>query len=101
MATKEPPRDGDLVGLDGWPLGGPSDSEIAHAAEARFHRDLQAALDRCQGGDLAAFADAIHLYWRQHPRQFPYELVEASTALVERAMAEDERRARRAWDHHR
>jgi hypothetical protein len=89
-----------LYGEDGWPLGGPSNVVIARAAQTRLKRDMQAALDRWQGGDLTAFADAVRLYWQQHPQQFPYELVEASEALVERAMAEDEKRARREWRIH-
>jgi 3-isopropylmalate dehydratase small subunit len=37
-----------------------------------------------QRGDLTAFAEAVYLSWKQHPRQFPHELVEASEALVKR-----------------
>ena len=96
-AAKKPAR---AVGPDGWPLGGPSDVEIARAAEMRFKRDLRAALDRLQGGDLTAFPEAIRLCWRQHPGQFPYELVEASNVVVERAMPEAERLARRAYRIH-
>ena len=92
MAGKPDDDDLPLVGDDGWPLGGPSDAEVKRAAKARFERDMQAALARWQGGDLTAFALAIQLYWRQH-REFPHELVQASKVLVERAMAEDERRA--------
>ena len=100
MAGKPDDDDLPLVGDDGWPLGGPSDAEVKRAAKARFERDMQAALARWQGGDLTAFALAIQLYWRQH-REFPHELVQASKVLVERAMAEDERRARREWERHR
>ncbi|MEA2962010.1 MAG: hypothetical protein QOI46_2108 [Alphaproteobacteria bacterium] len=35
-----------------------------------------------------------------HPREFPSWLVDASIELVERAMADDERRARREWQRH-
>jgi hypothetical protein len=101
MATEKPDDDGDLFGLNGRPLGGPSDVEIAHAAKTRLKRDMQAALERLRGGHLSAFTEAVWLYWRQHPKQFPYELVAASEALVARAMAEDEARARRAWAIHR
>ena len=40
----------------------------------------------------------MRLYWRQHP-EFPYELVAASEALVERACG-DEKRDRREWHIH-
>ena len=100
----EKPDDGEphhLYGKDGWSTGGPSDAEIAHAAETRFRQDLQAALERWRKGDLTAFAEAMRVYWRQNAQQFPYELVEASKVLVARAMAEDEKRARREWDIHK
>jgi hypothetical protein len=87
-------------GEDGWPLGGPSDAVIERVAEARFKRDMQAALDRLQGGDLPAFAEAMRLCWRHDPDGVPYRLVEASEALVERAMAEDDKRDRREWAKH-
>ena len=37
-----------------------------------------------QRRDLTAFAEAVYLYWKQQPLQFPHELVEASEALVKR-----------------
>jgi hypothetical protein len=58
---------------------------------------MQAALERWRGGDLTAYIEAVWLYWQQHPDQFPYELVKASEAVVEAAMAETEKRARRDW----
>jgi hypothetical protein len=85
--TATPDGDGDLpylVDADGCRIGGPSDAELAHAAETRLRRDMQAAIARCQNGDQTAFAEAVYLYWKQHPRQFPHELVEASEALVKR-----------------
>jgi hypothetical protein len=96
----EKPDDGDdivyLYGQDGWPLG-PSDPPYMNAtAKARLTHDLEAALERLRGGDQRAFPEAIRLYWQQHP-EFPYELVEASEASAEAAMAEDEKRARREW----
>jgi hypothetical protein len=89
-----------LYGEDGCPTGGPSDTEIAHAAETRFKRDRQAALDRCQSGDLTGFTEAMRLCWRRDPDGVPYRLVEASEALVERAMADDDKRDRREWHVH-
>ena len=102
MAERKPHSGGDhpyLVGDDGLPIGGPSDIEIAHAAETRFHRDMQAALEHWQAGDITAFTNAMRLcrLLRQPP---PRWLLDASEALVERAMAEDEKRARRAWHVH-
>ena len=74
---------------------------MAHAAETRFKRDMQAALSRLQGGDdPTAFAEAVRLCWRRDPDGVPYQLVEASEVLVERAMAEDERRALREVGQH-
>src|SRR3954454_6448243 len=89
--------DGDLVGLDGWPLGGPSDAQFAHAAETRLRRDMQAALERWRGGDLTAYIEAVWLYWHHPPDKFPYDLVRATEAVVEAAMAETEKPARRDW----
>jgi hypothetical protein len=88
MATGKPDNDAlpYLYGDDGWPLGGPSDAVIARVAEARAKRDMQAALDRLQGGDLSAFTEAMWLCWRHDPDAVPYRLVEASEVLVERAM---------------
>src|SRR5258708_4039326 len=98
------PDDGDrssprVIGIDGWPVDGPSDAEIAREAAARYRQEMQAGLGGLGGDDLAlpAYAEAIRLYWRQHPQQFPYELVRASEAVVAAAMAETERRARREW----
>jgi hypothetical protein len=96
-------HDGDLpylVGEDGYPLGGPSDAEFAHAAETRFRRDMQAALDRWQGGDRTAFTEAMRLCWRRDPDGVPYRLVEASEVLVECALAEVEKRTRDEWAKH-
>ena len=85
-----------VIGLDGWPVGGPSDAEIAQAAEAQYRQEMQAVLERLRRDDLPAFAEAIRLYWKQHP-DFPYELVEASGAVVEAARAEKEKHARLEW----
>ena len=53
MATNKPHGDTlpYLYGKDGSPTGGPSDAVIERVAEARFKRDMQAALDRYQGGE--------------------------------------------------
>jgi hypothetical protein len=101
MATNKPHGDTlpYLYGKDGSPTGGPSDAVIERVAEARFKRDMQAALDRYQGGDPTAFAEAMRLCWRQYP-EFPYALVEASEALVERAEGEDAKHERRLWAKH-
>jgi hypothetical protein len=89
-----------LVGKDGYPLNRPSDDAIKRADEARFHRGMQNAFVRWQGGDLTAFSEALRLVWRRSPETCPLELVKMSEELVERAMAEDEKRARREWRIH-
>jgi hypothetical protein len=85
---------------DGWPLGGPSDAEIDRAREKEFERGMEAARSRWLDGDLTAYVYAVRLCGRhrQHP---PRWLVEASKVMVERAMAEEEKRARREWAIHR
>jgi hypothetical protein len=85
-----------LYGEDGWPLSGPSDAALTHAAATRLERDLQAALARWSGGDLTAFAEAVACLVRLG--RAPPWMLRASDELVERAMAEDEKRARREWD---
>ena len=84
-----------LYGRDGWPVG-PSDATYINAAvEARHRRDLEAALERLRDGDLTAVSEATRLLWLLD--RVPRELVEASQELVIRAMAEDEKRARRDY----
>jgi hypothetical protein len=92
-----------VIGLDGWPIDGPSNAEIAQDAEKRYQEEMKAALERLHGGGdmtgerLTAYAEAIRLFWKQHPEQFPYELVEESEAVVEAALVETEKRARREF----
>jgi hypothetical protein len=68
--------------------------------ETHFRRDMQILRVRYQGGNLTAFAQAVRLCWlyQEHP---PRWVMEASEVLVERAMAEDEKRARREFIIHR
>jgi hypothetical protein len=77
----------------------PDDADAAKRF-AEYQRDMQAAQKRWESGDLTAFAQAVRLCWR-HRRHPPLWLMEASKALVERAMTEDERRGRREWAIHR
>jgi hypothetical protein len=89
------------IGDDGRPLYGPGSTEneafdrAAH--ERRFHREMQALYERWQRGDVTAYPEAIRLLSRHHPCIIPDWVVEASQVLVERAVPEGERRARREW----
>ena len=88
------------IGEDGWPLYGPGSAEneafdrTAH--ERRFQREMQAAYERWQRGDVTAYSEAIRLLSRRHSF-IPDWLVEASKVVVERAIPEGEKRARREW----
>jgi hypothetical protein len=84
----------------GWPLGGPTDAEVKRVDEFRFRRDLATALERWQGGDLTAFSEAMWLVWRRSPEAFPLAMVKMSEELVQLAMAEDEKSARRDYAKH-
>jgi hypothetical protein len=95
MAAGKPGDDGGDLPY-GIPLDRPSDDEIERERQRQYECDMQAALARWQGGDLTAVKEAVWLCWRNR-QQLPRWLVEASTVLVERAMAEDEKRARRDW----
>src|SRR5262245_50009124 len=64
--------------------------------ERRFQREMQAAYERWQRGDVTAYSEAIRLLSRRHPF-IPDWLVEASKVVVERAIPEGEKRARREW----
>jgi hypothetical protein len=105
MTTGKPGRE---IGEDGWPIDLPSEVEQAaeaKQAESRLQQELESALGRLQGGDIEAFADAfadaIELYWRRYPTQFPRALVEASKILVKRAtMTGQEKHAHRVWTKH-
>jgi len=66
------------------------------AHERFFHREMQAAYERWQRGDVTAYSEAIRLLPRRHPF-IPDWLVEASKVVVERAIPEGEKRARREW----
>jgi len=70
------------------------------AHERFFHREMQAAYERWQRGDVTAFSEAMRLCGR-YERHPPDWLVDASKLLVESAMSEDDKRARRDWDIHR
>jgi hypothetical protein len=89
-----------LIGKDGRPLYGPGSVEneafdrAAH--ERRFHREMQAAYERWQRGDVTAFSEAMRLCERYERPPLDW-LVDASKLLVERAMSEDDKRARREW----
>jgi hypothetical protein len=83
---------------DGWPLH-PSAAEGERAREREFERNMRIACERWRSGDLTAFTYAMRLCWPH--RLAPRWLVDASAELVERAMAEDEKRARREWLAHR
>ena len=105
MAAGSPGDDGPryLFDKEGWRLNlfgeRPSDDQLERDRQRQFERELQAAQERWEGGDLTAFAEALrrcHWYQRAPPRW----LVEASEALVEAAMAEHEKRARREWRMH-
>jgi len=91
---------GKTVDEHGWPLGGPSDAEIDREREKEFERGMKAARLRWLDGDHTAYVYAVRLCGR-HRRHPPDWLIEASEALVERAMAEEEKRARREWVIHR
>jgi hypothetical protein len=80
----------------GWPTGGPTDAEIAHAAETRYRREMQALHERWQTGDLTAFLEALRLC-RRHQQPLPDWFDDAGAALVEIAMAKKERHDRREW----
>jgi hypothetical protein len=105
MAAGSPGDDGPryLFDKEGWRLNlfgeRPSDDQLERDRQRQFERELQAAQERWEGGDLTAFAEALrrcHWYQRAPPRW----LVEASEALVEAATAEHEKRARREWRMH-
>src|SRR5262249_6784117 len=88
------------IGEDGWRLYGPgsADNEDFERAahERRFHREMQPLYERWQRGDVTAFSEAMRLCERYERPPLDW-LVDASKVLVERAMAEDEKRARREW----
>ena len=50
-----------LYGADGRPLHGFSDAEIKRIEEVRFKRNLAAALECWQAGDLTAFSAVVRL----------------------------------------
>jgi hypothetical protein len=100
MAARKPDDDAIVYLYDaktGWPLGGPTVEQETRAAELRLKFALEAALERLRGGDITAFPEVARLVWKRDPQRVPYELVETSKVLVERAMAEDEKRARREY----
>lgn len=92
-----------LFDKDGWRLNllgeRPSDDQLERTRQRQFEHDMRAARERWEGGDLTAIGEALrrcHWYQRTPPRW----LVEASEVLVERAMTEEEKRARREWNIH-
>jgi hypothetical protein len=105
MTTEKPVRE---IGCDGWPLNLPSEAEQEAETERIFRKDLQDALYRLWGDlqvdvdhlkhdNFGAFIRIIQLCCRRHPEICPYELIEMSERLVQRALAEEERHARRLW----
>jgi hypothetical protein len=108
MTTRKPVRE---IGIDGWPSDLPSEAEQAAEIERIFREDLQVALghlrerlqikpEHLHYDDFRAFTFIIQLCCRRHPEIFPYELIAMSERLVQCALAEDEKRARRLWNMH-
>jgi hypothetical protein len=101
--TSKPDDGGEILYLyaaDGRPLYGPSDAELARVEEDCFKRNLAAAMERWQAGDLTAFSAMVRLFWRRSPEAFPLQLVEMSEKLVALAMAEEEKNARSDYAMH-
>jgi hypothetical protein len=84
---------------DGWPVR-PTAAEDEHARERAFERNMRSAYERWRGGDLTAYIYARRLCWERR-QAGPRWLLDAGAELLERAMAEDEKRARREWLNHR
>ena len=91
------PKDGSLSDSNGSGVSGFWEQVDAEC----YRRDMEAVYDRWQAGDLTAFNTAMLLAWRRSPEAFPRELLRMGEALVERAMSEDEKSARRDFAMHR
>ena len=106
-APRTPPDVDDrryVVGEDGIPLSPldrRSDDEIERTRQWQYKRELQEALERWQGRDLTAFTDVARLCWLRERRPSLRWLADESEKLVERAMGDDEKKARRQWKAHR
>jgi hypothetical protein len=101
MAGRESDNDMPIeIGLDGWPVDRPTPAEAARAEQEGFEFNMRLAHSRWLGGNLFGAFAAVRLCWR-HRQPPPEWLVDAVEVLVDRAMGELERRARREWSIHR
>jgi hypothetical protein len=91
MATKNTRE----IGLDGWPLDLPSEAEQMAEKERQFQQGMQACEARWLAHDLTAVAEAVRALCLH--RNGPKWLENAAPVVAARAMAEDEKRARREW----
>jgi hypothetical protein len=97
MAARKFPRE---IGEDGWPISMPSEAEESAEERERFQQAMRSLRARWRAGDLTAVDEAIRecRLRREVPEKW---LEEASAEVVRLAMAEEEKRARRAWAIHR
>ena len=92
MATRKPTRE---IGPKGWPLDLPSEAEQMAEWERQFQQDMRAFEARWRADDLTAVTEAVRALCLH--RNAPEWLENATAVVVARAMAEDEKRARREW----